>query len=883
MTVEVQPQTIYLKDYQAPEFLIETVHLQVDIGAEATRVTSTLAVKRNALSPARTNQLTLVGAELQTEKVTLDSVVLQDSAYQLTHTELTLSITQDSAVIETVVVIRPQKNTSLEGLYASGTMLCTQCEAEGFRKITWYLDRPDVMAVFTTRIEADKATYPVLLSNGNPTDSGDLTDGRHFAEWFDPFKKPAYLFALVAGDLVRSDSSFETLSGRHVSLQLFVEAHNAAKTDFAHGALQRSMAWDEKAYGREYDLDLYMIVASDYFNMGAMENKGLNIFNSSRVLAHSDTTTDTQFQDIEAVIGHEYFHNWSGNRVTLRDWFQLSLKEGFTVFRDSQFTAELHSAAVKRMDDVSVLKTMQFAEDASPMAHSVRPSSYIEINNFYTTTIYDKGAEVVGMVHTLLGADLFRKGADHYFEHHDGEAATIEDFIGSMQSVSGFDFSQFMLWYEQAGTPQVAVSDRYNSERQEYRLTIQQSLAATPGQPDKQPMLIPIKLGLLDAAGKDMAIRVSPASAWNADTGVLLVTEAEQTFVFENVTSKPVPSLLRDFSAPVNLSFDYKTDELAFLMAHDSNAFNQWDASQRLAFNVLLSNITRAHAGETLDLPDAFLFALSAVLRDNKLDNAVVARMLTLPPESQLLERMAVADIDAIHQARSFVKRQIAESLRPELEARFHSLNDGRVYEFDASGMADRALKNLCLDYLMTLEDNQYVELAWKQYHHSNNFTDQAAAIGALSEVADPRVRESLYKSFIDVWASDSLMVEHWLGVQAASSKSDVTAVRALMASPRFDISNPNQVRSVVGRFSRSNLTQFHKPDGSGYKFLADQIIVLNRVNPQTAGRMVGGFRVLPRLDANRQELVRAQLQRILELEQLSPDVYEVASRIAKS
>jgi len=600
-------------------------------------------------------------------------------------------------------------------------------------------------------------------------------------------------------------------------------------------------------------------------------------------LAHSDTTTDTQFQDIEAVIGHEYFHNWSGNRVTLRDWFQLSLKEGFTVFRDSQFTAELHSAAVKRMDDVSVLKTMQFAEDASPMAHSVRPSSYIEINNFYTTTIYDKGAEVVGMVHTLLGADLFRKGADHYFEHHDGEAATIEDFIGSMQSVSGFDFSQFMLWYEQAGTPQVAVSDRYNSERQEYRLTIQQSLAATPGQPDKQPMLIPIKLGLLDAAGKDMAIRVSPASAWNADTGVLLVTEAEQTFVFENVTSKPVPSLLRDFSAPVNLSFDYKTDELAFLMAHDSNAFNQWDASQRLAFNVLLSNITRAHAGETLDLPDAFLFALSAVLRDNKLDNAVVARMLTLPPESQLLERMAVADIDAIHQARSFVKRQIAESLRPDLEARFHLLNDGRAYEFDASGMADRALKNLCLDYLMTLEDNQYVELAWKQYHHSNNFTDQAAAIGALSEVADPTVRESLYKSFIDVWASDSLMVEHWLGVQAASSKSDVTAVRALMASPRFDISNPNQVRSVVGRFSRSNLTQFHKPDGSGYKFLADQIIVLNRVNPQTAGRMVGGFRVLPRLDANRQELVRAQLQRILELEQLSPDVYEVASRIAKS
>ena len=883
MTAEVQPQTIFLKDYQAPEFFIETVHLNVEIGQSETRVTSSLAIKRNENAAERTNQLTLVGADLVTQQVSIDGVVLASDAYALSDTLLTLAIANDSCLVETVVVIHPEKNTSLEGLYASGTMFCTQCEAEGFRKITWYLDRPDVMAIFTTRIEADKRRFPVLLSNGNPTASGDLDDGRHFAEWFDPFKKPAYLFALVAGDLVRSDSSFETLSGRTVGLQLFVEAHNASKTDFAHGALQRAMAWDETAYGREYDLDLYMIVASDYFNMGAMENKGLNIFNSSRVLAHSDTTTDVQFQDIEAVIGHEYFHNWSGNRVTLRDWFQLSLKEGFTVFRDSQFTADLHSEAVKRMDDVSVLKTRQFAEDASPMAHSVRPASYIEINNFYTTTIYEKGAEVVGMVRTLIGAELFRKGSDHYFDNHDGEAATIEDFISSMHAVSGFDFSQFMLWYEQAGTPQVTVSDRYNGERQEYRLTIQQSLAATPGQAEKLPMLIPIKLGLLDEQGNDMPINVSPAEAWNAETGVLLVTEAEQTFVFEQVACKPIPSLLRDFSAPVNLSFDYKTEELAFLMAKDSNAFNQWDASQRLAFNVLMSNITRAHAGEPLDLPNEFLFALQAVLRDDTLDNAVVARMLSLPPESQLLERMAVADVDAIYQARAFVKRQIAESLRPELEARFHALNDGRTYAFEASGIADRALKNLCLDYLMTLEDGQYVDLAWKQYHHSNNFTDQAAAITALSEVSDVSVRESLYQSFIEAWASDSLMVAHWLSVQAGSSKTDVAGVRQLLTLPQFAMNNPNQVRSVVGSFSQRNLTQFHKSDGSGYKFLADQVKVLNEVNPQVAGRMCGGFKVLPRLDANRQALMRAQLEQILELEQLSPDVFEVASRIVKS
>ncbi len=880
---EAQPKTIFLKDYQAPEFLIETVQLLVEILDGETRVTTELTVKRNPAASEVTSTLSLVGQDLATQQVSLDGKLLSAADYQLTDTTLTLSQVPDAFFLKTVVVIHPETNTSLEGFYASGTMFCTQCEAEGFRKITWYLDRPDVMAVFTTRIEADKEAFPVLLGNGNPMGSGDLPNGRHFAEWFDPFKKPAYLFAMVAGQLVRSDSEFVTQSGRCVSLRLFVEAHNASKTDFAHGALQRAMAWDEEAYGREYDLDLYMIVASDYFNMGAMENKGLNIFNSSRVLAHPDTTTDTQFEDIEAVIGHEYFHNWSGNRVTLRDWFQLSLKEGFTVYRDSQFTADLHSAAVKRMDDVTVLKSRQFSEDASPMAHSVRPSAYIEINNFYTTTIYEKGAEVVGMIRTLLGAETFRKGSDHYFDHHDGEAATIEDFISSMNAVSGFDFSQFMLWYEQAGTPSVQVTDTYHAESQEYHLTFQQSLAATPDQSDKLPMLIPIKLGLLDAEGNDMRIDVTPASSWNAQTGVLALTEAKQTFVFKGVSSKPVPSLLRDFSAPVNLTFDYKTEELAFLMAKDSNAFNQWDASQRLAFNVLMTNVTRAHAGEPMDVHDDYIFALQAVIRNKDIDPAVVARMLTLPPETQIFEKMAVVDVDAIRLARNFVKRQIADGLRQDFEATYKALSDDRDYAFEAAGVASRALKNLCLDYLMTLDDPQHTALAWQQFHKGNNFTDRSAAMACLSEVADESVRTSLYGHFIKDWSHDPLMVEHWFGVQAASSKTDVATARALIANERFNIRSPNHVRSVVGMFSQRNVTQFHKSDGSGYKFIAEQIMVLNEVNAQIAGKMTAAFRVLPRLDASRQALMRKQLQRILDLDDVSPDVFEIASRIIKS
>jgi len=876
------PQTIYLKDYQAPEFVIKTTDLLVQIFEDYTWITSKLEIQKNTDSPAVAADLVLTGVELDTLSVSMDGKQLSSDQYKIEGESLKIVNVPARFLLETKVSIKPQQNTSLEGFYKSGDMFCTQCEAEGFRKITWYLDRPDVMSVFTTRIEADKTEFPILLSNGNPVSDGDLADGRHFSEWFDPFKKPAYLFAMVAGKLVRSDSEFVTCSGRTISIQLFVESHNAHKTEFAHGALQRAMKWDEDAYGREYDLDIYMIVASDFFNMGAMENKGLNVFNSARVLALPNTTTDAQFQDIEAVIGHEYFHNWSGNRVTCRDWFQLSLKEGFTVFRDSEFTADLNSRVVKRMDDVMSLKTLQFAEDASPISHPVRPASYMEINNFYTMTIYEKGAEVVRMIHTLLGAERFRKGSDLYFDTNDGKAATIEDFIAAMTQVSGFDFSQFMLWYDQSGTPLVRVHDQYFPETNEYKLTFRQSIAANKGQPVKLPMLIPVKMGLMNQDGSEARIHIVQQDAWNADTGVLMLTEAEQTFTFTGVTSKPVPSLLRDFSAPVNLEFDYSTEELAFLMANDSNMFNRWDASQRLATNVLMSNISRANAGEAMELPDEMVSALQYVVRNKDIDPAITARMLVLPSENLLFEKMPVANVDAIHQARQFVKKQIAEALQKDLQTWYQELDQVSDYRFISEDVAKRALKNVCLGYLALLDDDVHSERCLHQYKNANNFTDVSAAMASLSESNSESIRTELYQDFIANWHQDGLMLEHWLATQSASSKFTVSDIEALMALDYFNMKNPNHVRSVLGRFMMSNLINFHKSDGSGYRFIADQVIALNTLNPQVAARMCTGFRALPKLDAGRQHLLTKQLKRVLEVENLSPDVFENIDRILK-
>lgn len=876
-----EPKTIHLKEYQVPAFLITKTNLVVQILEDQTRVTARLEMNRNAVSANPNAPLVLDGVELNTQWLSIDGHRLTAQDYKTDGEQLIISELPDHFVFESEVLIDPNNNTSLEGFYKSGGMLCTQCEAEGFRKITWYPDRPDVLSVFTVRLEADKAAYPVLLANGNPIEEGELEQGRHFAVWHDPFPKPSYLYAMVAGDLVRSDSEFVTCSGRNVSLRLFVEPHNADKTEFAHGALQRSMKWDEERFGREYDLDIYMIVASDYFNMGAMENKGLNVFNSARVLAKPETTTDQAFETIEAVIGHEYFHNWSGNRVTCRDWFQLSLKEGFTVFRDSEFTADLHSRAVKRIEDVTLLRTHQFAEDDSAMAHPVRPASYIEINNFYTMTVYEKGAEVVRMIYTLLGADMFRKGTDLYFERHDGEAATIEDFVRCMNEVSGFDFTQFMLWYDQAGTPRLDIEDQYLRDKQEYHLTIRQTIPPTPGQDQKRPMLIPVKMGLLGSNGQELSIDIEQSDQWDADTSVLRVTQEQQTFVFRQISEKPVPSLLRDFSAPVKLDFEYTREQLAFLMANDPNGFNRWESGQRLACDVILSLVGDIQKGHSLSLDTVFIESFGSVLANDTLDFMIKARMLTLPSEQYLFELMEVADVDAIHQAREYVKAQLADKYLDLWQAIYDQLNVSKVYEFSHQEASRRALKNLALGYLSQTNKAGVLEIIQHQNHHSDNHTDRSAAMRLLADYADENVRQQAYDEFIANYHSESLLVEFWFQVQASSRHCAVGDLYDLMESEYFDIRNPNKVRQVVSGFAMMNPTRFHALDGSGYQFIAEQIIRLNAINPQIAARLGSAFRVLPKLDQQRQALVRRALERILGTDKLSNDVYEVISRIA--
>ncbi|MBT6115776.1 MAG: aminopeptidase N, partial [Porticoccaceae bacterium] len=625
------PQTIYLQDYKVSPFEIEKTELVFDLGNDHTRVTATLSILRNSLSDEQGADLVLHGSEgLDLQSVSVDGQLLEEGAYSRDSDSLSISGLADRAIITTEVLIKPQDNTTMMGLYRSRTMYCTQCEAEGFRDITYYLDRPDVMSEFTTKVIADKAQYPVLLSNGNPIERGELDGGRHFVTWHDPFKKPAYLFALVAGTLSCVDDSFTTLSGRQVALQIFVEEKDLDKCAHAMLSLKHSMRWDEQAYGREYDLDIFMIVAVDDFNMGAMENKGLNIFNTSAVLANPKTTTDAAFQRVEAIVAHEYFHNWSGNRVTCRDWFQLSLKEGFTVYRDSQFSADMNSATVKRIEDVSYLRTHQFAEDGGPMSHSVQPDAYMEINNFYTLTIYEKGAEIVGMIRTLLGADTFRQGSDLYFDRHDGQAVTIEEFVKAMEDASGRDLTQFRRWYKQSGTPQMAVTSRYDAADRTFTLDFFQSCPATPGQAQKQPFVIPVRLGLVGASG-DLPLNS------NGDTEMVYeVSQTDQQLIIENVGEAPVPSLLREFSAPIKLDYAYSKDQLLHLMANDSDGFNRWDAGQKLSFALLEKLTADSHQQRPLEMDSLLIAAYKSLLSDPNLDPAMVALMLQLPSEAQL-------------------------------------------------------------------------------------------------------------------------------------------------------------------------------------------------------------------------------------------------------
>ena len=899
---DAQPRTIFLKDYQAPAFLIDTTDLRFELGEESTRVSSRLHMRRNPVHVEHSAvPLVLNGQDMQLESLRIDGRLLTPDEYRITEETLTIltlpaavDVNGASFVLECVTVIKPQENTSLEGLYKSKKMFCTQCEAEGFRKITYYLDRPDVMSTFSTCVVADEARYPILLSNGNAVAKGREEDGRHWVRWEDPFRKPCYLFALVAGNLACVEDSFTTCSGRDITLRIFVEDKDVDKCDHAMLSLKNAMAWDEKVYGREYDLDIFMIVAVDDFNMGAMENKGLNIFNTSCVLANPATTTDAGFQRVEAVVAHEYFHNWSGNRVTCRDWFQLSLKEGFTVFRDAEFSADMGSRTVKRIDDVSFLRTAQFAEDAGPMAHSVRPESYMEISNFYTLTIYEKGAEVVRMIRELLGEDAFRRGSDLYFDRHDGQAATTEDFVRAMEAASGVDLTLFRRWYSQAGTPQLRVREQFDAVAQTYTLQVEQSCPPTPEQPVKLPFHIPLRMGLLDRKGQAIPLRLQGEEGEGVMERVLSVTEAAQSFVFTGVRERPVPSLLRGFSAPVKLSFEHSRDELMFLMSHDSDGFNRWNAGQQLAVEVLQELLGDYQAGRTLVLDQRVVSAWDNVLQSciDKCragvaqDKEMVSQLLTLPTEAYLSELATEIDVAGIHAVREFVADTLARTLAGKF-AILHGLHEGDdAYRADAAGIARRALRNTALAYLMRTQSAHWLDVCRRQFEAAHNMTDVSAALRLLVNCEMPGaapLRQKALQDFYTRWQHEALVVDQWFSVQAGSVlPGTLDQVLSLMQHPAFDIRNPNKVRALIGAFCGQNALHFHEISGAGYEFLAERILQLNALNPQIASRLLTPLTRWRKYDDTRQRLMRVQLQRIAAEPDLSSDVYEVVVKSLK-
>lgn len=885
-----QPGTVYLKDYQPPAYEIEKTHLDFEIHKGETFVESTLTFVRKGSDPV--SELVLVGEQLELLNIAVDGEALADSQYRLEEGSLVLVEPRANFELRTKVRIVPEENSSLEGLYRSRTIYCTQCEAEGFRKITYYLDRPDVMSDFTTRLSADKSECPILLSNGNLVDSGDLAGGRHFATWHDPHKKPCYLFALVAGDLSVVEDSFTTVSGRNVDLKIYVEKKDLDKCDHAMNSLKNAMRWDEKVYGREYDLDIFMIVAVDDFNMGAMENKGLNIFNTSCVLAKPETTTDVGFQRVEGVVAHEYFHNWSGNRVTCRDWFQLSLKEGFTVYRDAEFSADMGSPTVKRVEDVAILRTHQFAEDAGPMAHPIRPASYMEISNFYTLTIYEKGCEVVRMLANLLGPELFRKGTDLYFDRHDGQAVTTEDFVQALADASGRDFSRFQNWYNQAGTPELQVTDSYDENTREYALTIAQHTPPTPECSDKLPFHIPVAMGLLGDAG-ELALNLkgdTPDDLPSDNTHMVLeLTEAEQTFVFTNVPEKPVPSLLRGFSAPVKLNYEYTRDDLVKLALQDSDGFNRYEASQKLAMAVINDALQAYVAGQLEDfMPDERLLQVyRSLLQEPELDQAMLAYMLTLPSEGYIAEQQEVVAPIAIHEARRLLAGFIADSLRDDFLRIAQTFDPEREYKPVASDIAARLIRNTALDYLMMNPHQDALDICLAQLKQANNMTDELAALTALVSCNASAVKmlaEQELEAFYQKWQHEPLVINSWLALQARNSRpGGLARVQALLDHPAYDAGNPNKIRSVIGVFSNGNPVNFHggteQDPAAGYKFLADQIIALDKKNPQIAARLITPLTRWRRYDEARGQAIRQELARIKEAPGLSPDCNEIVTK----
>ena len=868
MPNDTAPQPVLLANYLPPPFQVDTVDLAFELLETATIVRSRIAVRRAGTSDA----MFLNGDALTLLSVSRDGVTLTPEQYRLETHGLTILGMPASCVLDIAVRIDPEGNTELSGLYLSNGSYFTQCEAEGFRRITYFPDRPDVMARFTTTIVADQAAVPVMLSNGNPGAVEDLGDGRHKVVWADPHPKPCYLFALVAGDLVAVKDSFVTRSGRHVALGVYVRRGDEDRCAHAMQSLKTSMTWDEDVFGLEYDLDVFNIAAVSDFNMGAMENKGLNVFNTKYVLARPDTATDGDYQGIESVIAHEYFHNWTGNRVTCRDWFQLSLKEGLTVYRDQEFSADQGSRAVKRIGDVRALRAAQFREDGGPLAHPVQPASYLAIDNFYTATVYNKGAEVIRMMATIIGKAAFRRGMDLYFQRHDNRAVTIDDFAAAMADASGVDLSRFKLWYHQAGTPEVTVTDAYDAASRRYSLTVTQRTPPTPGQPDKQPVVIPIAMGLLDGNGQELATRLDGEAEAVAGTRVLLASDAQSKFTFVGVGSPPVPSLLRGFSAPVRLS-GVSRERLQFLAAHDTDPFARWEAGQQYATGLLLDMAAALQRGETPVVEPALVQAMAATL--DGADPAFVAEALTLPGEAFLADQMAVVDPDAIHEARDLARKAIAAGLRDKLAALYDRLTDTGPYTADGAAAGRRSLRNTCLAYLSAFGNPASAKT---QFDAANNMTDVLAALSVLSGI-DCAEREEALASFHAKWHDDALVLDKWFGIQAMSPlPGTMDAVRALSFHPDFDPRNPNRVRSLIGSFA-VNQVRFHAADGAGYRFLADAIVRLDPNNPQIAARMVSSLGQWRRFGAGRQAPMKAELARIVALPGLSKNTFEMASK----
>ena len=876
-TEEARP--VRLEDYRPPDWLVETVELDVTLDPVATRVRATLTLRPNG-NGAAPAPLVLDGDALDLRALKLDGAALPPEQFVATADRLTIAQPPHRPFrLEIETVVDPSANTQLMGLYRSGPIYCTQCEAEGFRRITYFPDRPDVMAVYTTRIEAEKADAPVLLANGNLIASGDVPGtSRHFAVWHDPFPKPSYLFALVGGKLACVEDRFRTMSGREVTLRIYVEAGKEARCAYAMDSLKRAMRWDETAFGREYDLDIFMIVAVSDFNMGAMENKGLNVFNDKYVLASPETATDGDFDRIEAIIAHEYFHNWTGNRITCRDWFQLCLKEGLTVFRDQEFSADARSRAVERISDVRGLRAHQFMEDAGPLAHPVRPRLYHEINNFYTATVYEKGAEVVRMLKALLGPETFRQGMDLYFTRHDGEAATIEQFVQCFADVSRADLAQFMLWYSQAGTPELVATGGYDADAKTYRLDVAQTVPPTPGQPTKEAMVIPLAIGLVGRDGRDLPLKLRDGRT--IERGVLTLTKPAETFVFGDIGEPPVPSLNRGFSAPIKLIANLSADDLRFLAAHDADAFNRWQALQTLATRLLLDNVASLRAAKPARQDGGLLHALGAILDDGTLEPAFIALALTLPGESDLAREIGRdVDPDAIFAARSGLRAAVGEHLAGSLFDHYRRLSESRPYSPDAASAGRRALRNICLDLLVATRRPDAVSLAARQYQAADNMTDRMAALSTLS-LCDVPERAATLDDFYARYADDPLIVDKWFTLQATIPEpATLDRVKALTGHRAFSFANPNRVRALIHAFALANQREFNRADGAGYDFVVNTVLALDRKNPQLAAKLLAAMKSWRVLEPGRRAMAEKALQQVAAAPSRSPDVADIVQR----